>query len=279
MQIIAVDIGNSAIKFLVGRSFLRLEDRPIKKSLPPYHAILNSSLPVDFSKNVSWVVSSVSGVKLKHLEDWVKQSRPSDRLFVITHGDVPLDVIESYRDKVGIDRLLAAYAAVFDARERLSANPLIVIDAGTAVTVDLVTASKNGKRVFEGGFIFPGAESSLRALYRSTDDLPELAWLSVNKILMHGTSEDGNESLIGTNTQEAISYGVHLSQAHAVSGTVAELKKRAPDAEVYITGGGASNILKQLENKTTVDWHVDSELVPHGVMLVGRELLSNENTD
>ena len=61
---------------------------------------------------------------------------------------------------LGVDRVLAAYAAY-----RLVNDSCIVIDAGTAVTIDAVT--KDG--TFAGGFIFPGKDLLSWSLAAKTD--------------------------------------------------------------------------------------------------------------
>jgi type III pantothenate kinase len=66
---------------------------------------------------------------------------------------------------VGIDRLLDAVAAN---RLRHPAAPAVVVDVGTAITVDLVAADGS----FQGGAILPGIAMSARALHAFTDLLP-----------------------------------------------------------------------------------------------------------
>ena len=70
---------------------------------------------------------------------------------------------EAASTKVGVDRLLGALAA-FDRTK----GQCIVIDAGTAITVNYV--DKWG--VFGGGLIAPGLRAMLAVMHASTDKLP-----------------------------------------------------------------------------------------------------------
>ena len=271
MQIIAVDIGNSAIKMRLAEEHLRL----------PYQS---DTLPTDFSDVVAkhiasvdpsgavvWAVVSVNDAISQQLGQWVKQNRSNDRFEIVKRDQVPLEVIDSYRKTVGIDRLVAAYAAVsLDD----SKSPLIIVDAGTAVTVDVVSRNAvDGKRRFEGGLIFPGVAACLKALNLSTADLPDVDLSSASL-----EDLDSVEGLLGTETSMAIANGVRLAQAHAAAGIVSAFY-RLPGAEVWITGGGAESILQLLEEDVIKSWISDPQLVLRGAAIIGEQILSNENAD
>lgn len=106
---------------------------------------------------------------------------------------------------VGVDRLLTA-AAAWDQLKQAC----IVIDAGTAVTVDFV----DGEGVFQGGAIMPGVAAMLRTMAVSTDLLPDSG------------SERGFEAPSGEpwgrNTIDAMHRGVHA----AVTGGAWKLVER-----------------------------------------------------
>ena len=263
MQIIAVDIGNSAIKLLAGEDHLRL----------PYPS---DGSPADFAEAlakytssldgpVCWAVVSVNEPQCRQLQDWIKQNRSQDRFEIITRNQVPLNVIDSYRSSVGIDRLVAAQAAV-SLEETTEA--LIIIDAGTAVTIDVVSAqSADQERQFEGGLIFPGVAASLSVLNSATADLPDVA-LSAASI----EESDTVDGIVGTQTDMAIANGAVLAQAHAAAGIVEALKKRLPEARVWITGGGSESICSVLPTAATKGWHVAPQLVLRGAAMIGRQL-------
>lgn len=119
---------------------------------------------------------------------------------------------------VGEDRLLNAAAAY----ERFK-QACIVVDAGTAVTVDFV----DGTGTFQGGAIFPGLATQARSLRDSTSLLP---LVEAQKPI----------EAIGHNTVEAIRSGLF----HGIRGAVRELVEKY--AEMYLaypkvvaTGGDA----------------------------------------
>lgn len=119
---------------------------------------------------------------------------------------------------VGEDRLLNAAAAF----ERVK-QACIVVDAGTAVTVDFV----DGTGTFQGGAIFPGLTTQARSLRDATSLLPLVEFVRPTEA-------------IGHNTVQAICSGLF----HGIRGAVRELVEKY--AEVYLaypkviaTGGDA----------------------------------------
>ncbi|MGP1272148.1 MAG: type III pantothenate kinase [Phycisphaerales bacterium] len=138
---------------------------------------------------------------------------------------VPIAVDVTEPSRVGTDRLLAALGAFHRTRQAC-----IIVDAGTAVTVDFV----DGRGVFHGGAILPGAQLMLRALHEHTDALPLL------------TLADMPDPLepFGRSTEHAMLLGVRA----AVRGAVRFLAERyAEFYEAYptiiATGGEAPTIL------------------------------------
>lgn len=120
----------------------------------------------------------------------------------------------------GADRLLNA-AAAFDVMK----SACVVVDAGTAVTVDFV----DGHGVFQGGAIAPGAAMQLRALHRETHALPQVEF------------RQPAEEPFGRSTEEAMLQGVY----HGLRGMVWRLVERYAQAygafpPVIATGGDAA---------------------------------------
>lgn len=273
MQIIAVDIGNSAIKFLAGENHLRLPHKPDVPALDFADAMTKFVASVDAFGPFLWAVVSVNDLRRQQLVDWVKQNRTEDRFEIVTRERVSLDIVDSYRTSVGIDRLVAAYAAV--SLQHVKDAPLIIVDAGTAVTIDVVSAaSASGGHRFEGGLIFPGAAACLGVLNSATADLPDVA---LSSAVLNGP--DSVEGILGTETDMAIANGVRLSQSHAIGGIVASFKEHLPSAEVWITGGGAEGILELMDDEVSSQWISDPKLVLRGATTIGQEILSNGNAD
>jgi len=131
-----------------------------------------------------------------------------------------LPVKNGYRKPaaVGADRLAAAVAAVAE-----FGAPVLVVDFGTAITVDAVSA----RGVYLGGAIFPGLRMAARALARDTALLPPIE-IKPRRGLRP----------LGRTTQESLEAGIVLGAAGAVTFLVENINKEigAP-APVVATGG------------------------------------------
>lgn len=146
-MILAVDIGNSAAKlglFREGR-LLRAWRIPHGRPLP--------RLPKGITRTA---VSSVNPKALRR----ILSGLPRPVLLAGRDFRIPLKGADK---GTGTDRLLAAYAAF-----RRAKGPVVVIDVGTAITLNLVDA----KGRFLGGAIFAGPQTARKALAQSAAGLP-----------------------------------------------------------------------------------------------------------
>ncbi len=155
----------------------------------------------------------------------------------------------------GIDRLLNAAAAFQTVQQAC-----IVVDAGTAVTVDFV----DGQGTFHGGAIAPGARIQLKALHENASALPELKF-----------HKPGAE-VIGRSTAQAMLNGVY----HGIRGMVWRLAERyAEDYGAYpiviATGGDAEMLFK--------DDELIDRIVPNltliGIAAAARHALASQDAD
>lgn len=145
--------------------------------------------------------------------------------------------------KTGQDRLLAGMAAYESLRQAC-----VVVDAGTAITVDFV----DGAGVFQGGVIAPGLRMGLAALHAGTDALPEI-----------GVVDPGDE-VFAKNTERAMLHGV----VYSARGLVRLMTERFAEAyEAYplivATGGDATMLFGEDE---LVD-RIVPDLVLRGIAL------------
>lgn len=101
--------------------------------------------------DLPWWIASVNRPAATRLLDWLHEHRPSDRITLLASGDLPLEVRLPRPDMVGIDRLVDAVAVN---RLRDASRPAVIVDVGTAITVDLVSADG----AFLGGAILPGLQ-------------------------------------------------------------------------------------------------------------------------
>ena len=164
------------------------------------------------------IASSVVRGMIRVMSRAVRTVSGCDLIAADPGTDPGIDIAAPRPDAVGVDRLLAAGAAF-----RLVRGPAIVVDAGTALTVDLVSA---GGR-FMGGTIAPGLWAMANALASGTSLLPEVEL-------------EAPPSALGRDTRECMRAGVVFGAAGAVDRVVEELIAVA-DAppRVLLTGGDA----------------------------------------
>jgi type III pantothenate kinase len=143
------------------------------------------------------------------------------------HTPVPLTNGYTTPDTLGLDRLAAAVGANY----LFPDEDLMVIDAGTAITFDLV--GKTG--TFLGGNISPGLKSRFRALHEFTHKLP---------LVM----ESDQWPFIGKTTEEAIRAGVINGMLLETDGMIDQLKKDFPALRCVLTGGDAPFFERRLKN-------------------------------
>lgn len=140
--------------------------------------------------------------------------------FVVTNN-TPMGITNLYvtTETLGTDRLVDA-AACYHIHTK-GERPGIVIDMGTATTIDYITE----KGEFLGGAIAPGLISAYRGLLASAPELPEIGFSSVG-------------SAIGTTTKDCIRVGViagHAAMAQTLASMMAESERGNP--LVVYTGG------------------------------------------
>lgn len=153
---------------------------------------------------------------------------------ITAHTQVALRVDVETPERVGIDRLLAAVAAN---RLRTPSQGAIVVDSGTATTVNLITE----QGAFAGGAILPGLALCGLALNHYTAMLP------------HVPASELVEGVIapaGKNTWDAIRSGVLYGQVGAIRELADRLAETLPsDASAplrLITGGAGALLARHL---------------------------------
>ena len=102
----------------------------------------------------------------------------------------------------------------------------VVVDVGTAITVDLVS----DEGVFLGGAILPGIAMAARALHTFTDLLP---WIDMSELLAAPPA-------LGTTTHDALRSGLFWGAVGAIRQLIVELAARYDDrCDVFLTGGAS----------------------------------------
>lgn len=223
--LIAVDVGNSRIKLGLfrGDEVVGLPEPESTLHLDGRLAALERLAPwlVAFSSGrLRWHIGSVNRPAASRLIDWLRDYRSGDEIMLLTSGDLPLKVRLPRPDMVGVDRLLDAVAAN---RLRTPGKKAVVVDVGSAITVDLVDADG----AFLGGAILPGIAMSARALHEFTDLLPQIDMAELAE----------PPPALGTATAAAMRSGLFWGAVGAVRQLVEELAGESGDAEIFLTGG------------------------------------------
>lgn len=210
---LTVDIGNSRTK-------LSLFDSGECVAQEVYNTLSISALSsfVGDNRPDASIICSVADYD-SEISEWLKEN--TGRLIEFT-AETPIPITNAYAtpETLGKDRL----AAVIGAWTLKPNTPLLVIDAGTAITYDFINA--NG--VYEGGNIAPGAVMRLRALNEHTGKLP---LVSLN--------ERRRNRLMGDNTRAAILGGVVEGMVFEIEGYIGELSAKNSGLQLFFTGGDA----------------------------------------
>uniref|UniRef100_UPI00272CC54B type III pantothenate kinase n=1 Tax=uncultured Duncaniella sp. TaxID=2768039 RepID=UPI00272CC54B len=163
---------------------------------------------------------------------------------------MPLKIDYATPHTLGEDRIAAAVGAwsLFPGENSL------VVDMGTAVTYDVVTADGH----YAGGNIAPGISMELRALHEFTARLPLVPFPEEMPSLCR--------ELFGRDTREAIALGA----VNSVVASIYYYRSRLPKDTVVVLGGGCGHHLASVCDFET---RVDEHLVSKGL---NRILLYNE---
>lgn len=154
---------------------------------------------------------------------------------IVLNAETPLPIKNEYAtpETLGLDRI----AAVVGAYKQKPGCSLLVIDAGSAITYDFLSADG----VYKGGNIAPGAVMRFRALNAYTDKLP---LVSLN--------EKRRNSLLGADTRSAILDGVIYGIIFEIEGYIASLKEKNHDLQIFFTGGDAFFFENYIKNSIFV---------------------------
>lgn len=150
------------------------------------------------------------------------------------NNSMPLPLEINYRtpETLGSDRIAAAVGAWYEAPGR----NMLVIDAGSAITIDFI--GKDGK--YNGGNIAPGIKMRLKALHEYTDRLPLI-------------EKEGDTPALGYNTETAIRSGVINGICHEIDGYINEFMQKYCDVLVFLTGGDEKPLKNRIKNRIFAD--------------------------
>lgn len=224
-----IDIGNTRTKFSVFNRGEVLISVPVDEFLPEHIAVLQNEHP-DLKQVILSAVKDYSP-KLK------TALQQQFECFIELDAKTPLPIENCYKtpETLGKDRIAAAVGG-FDLYPDTN---LLIIDAGTAITYDIL----NEKHQFLGGNISPGIEMRYKALHQFTGKLPLISHKKFDK-------------LYGTTTEEAIWAGVQHGVVFEVDKAIETFKEFYTNLKVIITGGDAVFFEKKLKNSFFVNFNL-----------------------
>lgn len=220
-----VDIGNTRAKLAVvaegevvaQRSVERLRAQDLDGMLAAWPGVRRA------------IVSSTRG-SASETAEWLRR-RVAYVLEFGSRTPVPIGNAYATPETLGRDRLAAAVGA--DAL--YPGRSVLIVDFGTAVTLDVVSGGR-----FRGGFISPGLRSRFRALHDYTAALPALG--------------PCDETLpVGRSTREAMQQGVQQGLCYEIEGHVGRMRGEFDDLLVIFTGGDAEYFVKRIKNTIFAD--------------------------
>jgi len=260
-SVVAVDIGNSYIKAVVltdVQTPLDLHDTPVATFKPED---IGSDRWLDFvgscTVETQWFLASVNQSSLDCVVQWLDSQAIRPNKTILNHHHIPLDLSAVDVEQVGVDRLLSALGAM---GTRENSFPMVVVDIGTAVTIDAVTADG----AFLGGVIMPGIYLSSLALANYTDRLPEV---EVNISDLSGLPQP-----IGTCTEAAITGGLVWGLIGAIEAIVKRQQKiLGPEAHLFLDGADTDLVSKLPFDVSTMD-----HLCLRGIIHVAQSVLDQD---
>jgi len=214
---IAVDIGNSRIKSgeFDGDQLVKVE---YWDSLIQLHALKQKHIK-------QWTFCSVRGNQYE-----IEQVFHEENYLFLDHKTpVPIQLDYKTPETLGMDRV----AALVGAQTLFPEKNLLVIDAGTCNTYDLLNASG----VFLGGVIAPGFKMRMKAMSHYTKGLPDISmeW------------EDIMGGILGQTTRECLKSGSFHSTVMEMEGFIDHFSKEFKDLTILLTGGDATYFESKLK--------------------------------
>ncbi|MCS6977865.1 MAG: type III pantothenate kinase [Gemmatales bacterium] len=225
MTLFVADVGNSRMKW--GRCGPRRVEQVAALPLDDSAAWEKTWQSWQPTANDVWMLAGVNPTPLDRLAGWLTERRQQIRFWPGPEA-LPIRVNVEAPHRVGVDRLLNAVAAW---KTDPAAVPAVLVDAGSAVTVDLL----DGDGIFPGGAIFPGLRLMTLALHEYTARLPLV------------TLDEPHPPLPGQSTEAAMRAGLHGAVVGGILHLVRRYQMRHPLRVVWLTGGDGEVLRPALE--------------------------------
>ena len=236
INLVVVSVGNSrlAVGSFVSGELGEVSRVPLDAPEQWAEQIGEAWLNVQGRENEAIVAASVNPELNEAVERAVEEVANRRVVWLGKDIELPAPVLTDEPERTGVDRVLNVAAAY----EQMG-KACVVVDAGTAVTVDV--CDDQGR--FLGGAIAPGIKMQLAALHERTAQLPAVRFAAPSEPF-------------GKSTQQAILHGVY----HGIRGMVKELVENYATElgqwpDIIATGGDATALF--------TDWELVHAIAPN----------------
>ena len=254
MSLLLIDAGNTRVKWAIAHAdSFNLNDKWIKSGQMNY-ADLNESALSHIAKDPSSIKkiiysSVISKEKIEHLKFLAKTAFPTANWHELQGSSALSWLNTKYTtpEKLGSDRraMLIAAANLFPNRN------ILIVCAGTATTIDLLSSNKEHL----GGLILPGITLMSQSLHTGTAKLPHVF---SDQTPLHPLS-------LGCDTQSAIYNGILASQLGAIEiGKLMAHQQNLPLDMVLVDGGNAELLINAYQGTEQILF--SSNLVLKGLL-------------
>lgn len=224
MAHLILDIGNTRVKAAVVSDGIIREQR----SAPSCNMLDLSALCAEHK--IDRAIASIVGA-LPDFPSFLPSSLCSKLHILSTASRLPITIDYDTPASLGMDRIAAAVGAAALCPD----TPLLVVDAGSCITVDFLDALA----CYHGGAILPGLRMRCRALHDYTAALPDLSSPS-------DFPTPALPPLTGRSTVQSIEAGVYRAALFEIQGFVEAYRKKYPTLKLFLTGGDMDFFANQL---------------------------------
>ena len=249
-MLLALDAGNTNVTIGIFRNQELVDHRrlrTVREQTSDEWGILLMSLlryaSVDASQIDGIIVSSVVPPLNSALAEMSQRYFNMEAMFVTAQTDTGLKILYDNPYEVGADRIVNSVAAL----ERYG-GPCVIVDLGTAITFDAISANAE----YLGGIIAAGIGISAEALFSRTARLPLVDFRKPKHV-------------IGRNTVASMQSGLYYGAIGAIDGMIERLvEELGPDTKTIATGGQAALIA----SGSRYIRNVDENLTLHGLQMI-----------
>ena len=226
MNNITIDIGNTTIKYgIFDENNVMLCHGRIEN-----HADIHEIQDVANKYKPEYGIIAITG---DVSDDTIKKLKETATNAILFTPETPIPIENLYKTPMtlGADRLAAAIAAYNQTH-----NATLIIDIGTAITIDIV----NSEGQYLGGNISPGIQLRFMSLNEHTAKLPLI-------------SQEGICPEYGVDTETAIRCGVLDGIRNEIQGYISKFSLKFPNLSVFLTGGDQIYFDEEIKKRTFAD--------------------------